>query len=523
MIVDFSTSTETQWTADICIVGSGVIGLAMVKELMTSGKRLIVLEKGGHEHSKQLEATQDCEITGHAFTGHRDGRVLGFGGTARAWGGQALPLDATEMRSRQWVNLEGWPIDPAELEQYYESIDEFLSVDKVSYDADLDALRKLKKTEFDQTLIRYHFSKWSRKPDISIAMRTQLMHASNVIVIENGTVCNLHMNEAHNRIEQVQIKNVNHRVATIHARQFVLCMGGLENARLLLLSNTQSPQGIGNTHGNVGAFFQDHPTAQVGTVTSDDEFQLQRKFNYFFYGKTRMLPRLSLAHSAQRKHGVLAATAFVQFIPKETALFSDLREMERLVRRGKLPSSKLLASPLVKFNQWTSLGRSAGEYLFRKRLYTPDSTPRLTVMIEQTPSAESRVGLSNELDHQGLPKARIHWAISELTAKTLLVLCNVLDREFKRLKLGRIEWDAWTQKSEAAILENLCDAFHHMGTTRMSEDPKDGVVDAQCRVHGLQNLYIAGTSVFVTSGHSNPTYTAIALAMRCANHLAKAS
>ena len=75
------------------------------------------------------------------------------------------------------------------------------------------------------------------------------------------------------------------------------------------------------------------------------------------------------------------------------------------------------------------------------------------------------------------------------------------------------------EDTEDLILEGAGTLSHHMGTTRMHESPRMGVTDANCRVHGLQNLYVAGSSLFPCAGHQNPTLTIVALALRLADHL----
>ena len=152
---------------------------------------------------------------------------------------------------------------------------------------------------------------------------------------------------------------------------------------------------------------------------------------------------------------------------------------------------------------------------------------RLNVMIraEQAPNPDSRVRLSGTRDALGLPRADLDWQFTEQDKHTLRRLAEALDAELVRLGLGRFEAESWLYDGGLAwpvdptVGNHPIGGYHHMGTTRMSDDPQAGVVDRNCRVHGYRNLYVAGSSVFATSGWANPTLTILALVHRLKDHL----
>ena len=140
---------------------------------------------------------------------------------------------------------------------------------------------------------------------------------------------------------------------------------------------------------------------------------------------------------------------------------------------------------------------------------------------EQEPNRDSRVTLTNDLDAMGMPRLEIQWRLSELTGRTIRLLAHSAKLGIERLGFGAVQLDDWVDGTGWS--DHVDDHFHHMGTTRMADAPTRGVVDRDCAVHGVQNLYVASSSVFPTSGFSNPTLTILALAVRLADRLKRLS
>ena len=138
---------------------------------------------------------------------------------------------------------------------------------------------------------------------------------------------------------------------------------------------------------------------------------------------------------------------------------------------------------------------------------------------EQAPNPDSRVSLVEERDALGLPRIALDWRLTELDKRSLQAGHQAVALELGRTGLGRLQIEDWLTADVTTWTPTLTGGHHHIGTTRMSEDPARGVVDGDCRVHGIANLYVAGSSVFPTSGSANPTLTVVALALRLAAHL----
>jgi len=137
------------------------------------------------------------------------------------------------------------------------------------------------------------------------------------------------------------------------------------------------------------------------------------------------------------------------------------------------------------------------------------------VQLSISPNPSSRVKLDSTRDRFDKLRLKLDWRLTELDIKTVLRGQQIMDEELRRAKLGHIEVDDYDEIPPPGI----SGGYHHMGTTRMSTDPNVGVVDATCRIHGIDNVFVAGSSVFPTSGFANPTLTIVALAIRLADHL----
>jgi choline dehydrogenase-like flavoprotein len=132
--------------------------------------------------------------------------------------------------------------------------------------------------------------------------------------------------------------------------------------------------------------------------------------------------------------------------------------------------------------------------------------------------------LGEKRDALGMPRLKLDWRLGDLERRTLLEFIGALAAEFARLGLGTFDLQqAADLEDPTAWIERAHDSAHHMGTARMHEDPRFGVVDSQCRVHGIDNLYIGSSAVFPTSARSNPTLTILALCLRLADRLKQAA
>ena len=144
---------------------------------------------------------------------------------------------------------------------------------------------------------------------------------------------------------------------------------------------------------------------------------------------------------------------------------------------------------------------------------------RLQCHTEQQPDPESRITLSDSTDILGMPKARVHWKVNEAERTAMRIATQSMKCELARLGLAELQIDPWLEDDKADWRSHIADSYHHIGATRMASNQANGVVDGNCQVFGTRGLFVAGSSVFPTSGYANPTLTIVALSLRLANHI----
>ena len=440
---------------DICVIGAGAAGLTLAREFAGSQARVCVLESGGLSMATDPDPMLRLASSEPPTT--PASRARGLGGTTALWSGKWKPMDDIDFSQRDWLDVPGWPITRRILDVYYER-----------------AARQAGITAGDDTPATSRFADASITPVRFAAQDEPLRHwgkrnrrvlraSENVQVVLDAHVTALESTPR--RVERVRTASG----ITITARQFVLAAGGIENARMLLIA------GLGNAHDQVGRYFMDHPKAKFGTVATYDPLEPEDWRSLHAVGSSWLGLRLSDA--AQREARVL--DAYVALKP---------------VFQSGLP------------RRWARKLKPARQC----RLLS------LNNYLEQAPRADNRVSLSAQLDPHGLPYASLAWTLSELEQHSLRVLHRHLAAALQRNRIGELHSPLLRTHLPFPAVG---DAAHHMGTTRMGADPRSSVVDADCRLHGVDNLYLAGPSVFATSGYANPMATIAALAIRLAEHL----
>lgn len=518
MIVDLLLAGELKSIdCEICIVGCGAAGIATAMELKDSRQRVVILEGGGSEFESETQALYDVDVAGTPYTGAREGRFRVAGGSTTRWGGQALRLDAIDFEARNWVPESGWPLEYEELTPYYDRAARFLGVDDGSTDKALLAEFGITPPSFDPRAIKYHLSRWTTTPDLWRRYGKSIRAARNITLFLHANVTELTLDDDRARLSHVTARSLYGHRLTVQARAVVMCCGGLETPRLLLANRQQFTSGLGNTHDLVGRYLQDHAGAVVGSIAPRDAGRIQHLFNLFHRKGIKYSIRCSAARELQARERILNASCSVMFFVDEDSAFAALKAAYRIIRSRRFsPDLTRLAMKVVAAP--TTLALPVVSYVFRRRTYTPNARLRLAVTVEQEPNPESRLVLGREVDRLGVPRLMVDWRLTDFTWMTITKFLDSLGREFASAGVGSLALDEWVGEKDAWRTK-LVDHYHHMGTARMHVSPSKGVVDRDCRVHGLANLFIASSAVFPTSGHSNPTLTILALSIRLADHL----
>src|SRR3990167_1409361 len=518
MILDLKEINETPlFQCDLCIIGSGAAGLALTSQMINTPFKVMLIERGGLDHEDETQALYEVEINGLSFPGATEGRFRVHGGSTTKWGGQALPFTPIDFEKRAWVSHSGWPITYDDLKPYYQRAYQFLMVDEMNVDSDLFEYLKTKPPAFDRSKIWYHFSKWSPKPNIRENYLFSIKTSNDYSLLLHANVTNIILDKNQQFVCQLEVASLIGTRAMVKATYFVLCTGGIETARLLLSNHHQQSSGIGNDYDLVGRFFQDHPTATIGWLNTSNPKQAQRLFNVFHKCRLKYTVRCTASPEWQRNKQTLNMSTGIEFV-QEHSSFQDLKEIYNAIGHRNFNRS-LLNSLFHTLCHPSGAISPILHYLFLGRNYSPGAKMRFGLMSEQEPNPDSCILLSNRKDVLGMPLAEIRWKLTELTRYSMQQFALMLRDEIKIANIGELKLESWLFNPSSSWTGNVIDQFHHMGTTRMHDSPRHGVVNRHCRVHGISNLFIGSSAVFPTSGHSNPTLTIIALCIRLADRL----
>lgn len=461
---------------DLCIVGAGAAGITLARAFADSNVRVCMIESGG---LRPAAATQDLyrgTVVGLPYHALHASRLRYFGGSTNHWGGFCATLNEMDFKTRHWVPHSGWPISRADIEPYYWMAKDICQIGP--YLGEEKIWRHLAEKPPPVTADTIGARFWQFKypaPRFGEAYGRALEGSSNILVLLHANVVRITADALGRRVGKMQIRSIDGRAGSVSAKLFVLCCGGIENSRVLLVSNQIEPLGLGNRHGIVGRFFQEHPQVSCGELLAHDDGYLRRAF------------------SKQQKGGIYYLAGFQ---PNE-----NIQEQEEIL------------------NVCFSVGYQGVSQVAESGNGSQIARFSVVANLEQAPNPLSRVLLSDEKDALGLQRVRLDWRLTDLEKKTLRRALGALDRAFRHTGSGEVRLSDWLSDMSGALGPSMAGQYHHMGTTRMSDDAKKGVVDQDCRVHGIDNLYVAGSSVFPTVGYAGPTLTIIALALRLAAHL----
>jgi choline dehydrogenase-like flavoprotein len=509
--------------ADLCIIGGGAAGIALAREFVGARLRVVLLESGGLQFARRPQRLYVGENTGlpNYATAHSRFRV--FGGSTTRWPGQCRPLDAIDFKTRDWVPFSGWPFDRAHLEPWYGRAERVckLGGDGFEPGAWLDGAPTLPlgNGELDPVVFRF-----GHPTDFGQAYRAELEAATNVEVLLNANAVEIEADMASRHAGAVAVRTFEGGAFRVCARAVVLACGGIENARLLLASR-HPPAGLGNEHDLVGRFFMDHPYLTTGYLAPADPAHARGLHVIDTFKRVGWEQRahlgFALAEPVLRRERLNGCAAyFIRRFHSETAPEYFSPGGKSLAHLRDFLTDKVPDKRVGHHLRNVARGyREVGITLARRTadVVRPKQCLALRIVVEATPRPDSRITLSDERDELGMPRVRVDWRMHPDDRRGLERLRAALQAAVRGRGLGTLVDDPATDAT--GWPRSMAGGKHHIGTTRMHADPKQGVVDPDCRVHGLANLYVAGSSVFPTSGYANPTLTIVALALRLADHL----
>jgi choline dehydrogenase-like flavoprotein len=526
--------------ASVCIVGAGAAGISLACELDGCGLSVVVLEAGGLQSNPQLSDN----YRGTATAPHPDPtqfRRAAFGGTTSLWGGRCVAFDPIDFERRDYVAGSGWPISYEEVAKYYPRAMDYCDAGDFDFTVSGSVPRAsptIAGFDGNGDLLDDRIERYSLPTDFGKRYRRRLELSSNVTVLLNSRCVRLNKRSGDDTIESAQFVDTSGRRGCVKARVFVLAAGGIEVPRLMMDSDPLG-SGLGNREDCLGRYYSCHFENVLGRLTPNGAaivFGFEKTSDGVYCRR-----QLRLSAAAQRRDHLLS-TAFRLHFPNysDATHGSSVMSAIYLAKSALVPEYRAIlqhsagaqSAPALPHLRnvlagMPKLAKFTAEWLFqiklarRKLPYTlvanADGSYPVDFNCEQTPDPANRISLTHETDHDGLRRVNIAWRVSEADAEAAARAFLLLRDTLRRSSTCRFEFD------ENALRERLRRSpplgGHHIGTARMAATPRSGVVDSNCAVFGLPNLFIASSAVFTTGSHANPTLTIVALAARLAGHL----
>jgi choline dehydrogenase-like flavoprotein len=528
MLIDArSVAAAAEFSCDLCVVGAGPAGIAIAHRLRNSGLSVILLESGGFNLELPTQKLYRGEIRGDDYFRLDACRWRLFGGSSNRWGGWCRPLEAVDFTRREWLPYSGWPIDAEALQSYHADAARLFELPNARFDlaAWRDRLPEpmaLESSNFENTVFQH-----SPETNFGDSCRLEIRNADNITAMLHANLVSIHLDSGSDRVGLLRVAALRRGAFTIRPRAVVLAAGGIENARLLLASQSDRPGGLGNEYDMVGRFFMEHLHVPAGHMIAAAGSWSPHYFAKAIFSDVRLRGVITPTAAAQDRFRLLSTsiavegarysfgTPFVGWPPRLT--FGPVRRY-RMLRNGRWKGvvellkrvAEVAQSVPKKARTWNAarfaLSR-AGPLTGSERIHS------LYFRSEQAPDPQNRILLSTRRDALGIPETRLDWRAKPIDLAAITGWVRLLDRDLRERSMGRVIGppEGWQR--------GIIGGPHHMGSTRMSADPRHGVVDAHCRVHSVANLYVAGSSVFATSGYANPTFALVTLALRLADTL----
>ena len=540
MIIDARSLTpddvlETQ----VCIIGAGPSGITLAVEFANQNFQVCLVESGGIDCDSDTQSLSEGVVVGDPYPDLKAGRRRQFGGFSHCWeaqngykeyGWRCLPFDQIDFEQRDWLPYSGWPFTKADLDPFYERAHRVCKAGPYTYKVEDWEEGKAVRLPFKSDRITSSMSQFAPRAPFTHEHRETINESKNITTLLYANVVEIETDETAQTVTRLRIACLSNKQIWLKAKIVILATGGIENARLLLASNRQQPSGLGNQNDLVGRFFMERPILSCQLIPFDRKlFDLTDLYDIYNVKGTPVMARIHLTEEVLRRERLLnnGTQMFPRAKPRQREATLALRSLLAAIRNGK-PSQDWFehlkvalkgVDYIVAAGFWgavrklPSLRRGDWSYLPNEKQRFSEF--EIFYQLEQAPDPNNRVLLSSQSDRLGQPKVEVHWRLNPIDIENALRVQEIWAEEFAKAGFGELQFPRAGEplKFEKEVM------YHHMGTTRMHVDPKQGVVDANCQVHGISNLFIAGSSVFPTAGYANPTLTIIALSIKLADHV----
>jgi choline dehydrogenase-like flavoprotein len=524
--LDQISSDKIELSASVCIVGAGMAGLIAATRLARDKRlRIIVVESGLRTVDPTVAALNEVENAGAKYDGALFGRSRALGGTSLLWSGKLLPLSPSDMLPRPYLDLEGWPLDSAELDAYRQEIEALMEIDSEPYEGDisedLEPQAILPRDDIDFCL------RWPKRPtrknhNLAYIFRKEIESLENLEIWLGATASHFDFDLDSKKITALNCINHAGKTLRVVANEYLIAAGTLETTRLLLLADRQSNGCISRDCDALGRYFNDHLGVNAAAIHPRDCALTNRILNDRIRPHSERHLHFELRPEVQREHGIGSAYFEIGAEYPNSSALTKAKEVVQRLKRGQVAIPYQDIQAILKDSPslfWATQWR-----LMRKQYYWPPyAALYIFIRIEQLPQWGNRISLSDQKDALQLPRLKLEWQRTDADERIFRVMVEKIDRYWKAhlSQICDLQWRPEVLNSEVGMAGLSMDLAHPAGTTRMGTSPSDSVVDPNLRVHRIPNLSIASASVFPSAGSANPTLTIMYLAMRAADALAR--
>ena len=468
MIIDLNiqnSKNSINLLYDACIIGAGAAGITIANELGASGLKVALIEAGSTEFTEESQEIYVGKITGDPYLPLDVTRLRYLGGSTNHWGGMCRTFEKIDF-DRSYLGEEyKWPIKFNEIYKYLEKACEILEISNNFEYLDSN-LENVKPIRYQTSLVRFKEK-----------YQSQLSNSPNITLFINSNLQDI--NGDNEIIKTIKVQSYTNNSLTIRAKKFVLAMGGIENSRYLLWFKKKHGGKYFDPTTPIGEYWMEHPVFTLGKAFVKNSVYVKQYY--------------SIKEKSQKINKILGCSFRMR-----GASSSETKQMLK---------NLICVAP--------NLGNKISK-LLNKNIVCGIT---FRAAWEQSPAKTSSVSLLSETDRFGISKANLTWSKNALDRKTIKQSINVFNEWFLKDNIGRIKLDDWLINDLDYPENDELGGQHHMGGTRMSDNRRFGVVDKNCRVFGSNNLYVAGSSIYVTGGYQNPTLGIVQFSLRLSEHL----
>ena len=521
-----SFSSETRQNADVCIIGAGVAGITLALELDKKGISSILLDGGDESFSME---SQSLYSPGDKIEGYEDityNRLRFLGGSSNHWQNSTGLFTKEDFEKRDWIPNSGWPITHEDIAPHYVLAGHYCGTGTDGYDTQywLNKMGGVDPTKGSNAL-ELGINKAAIPPTRFYYVHgAKIVDSEHINLIKNANLVDLEFDENTQLVNEITFVTYNsqsrHKVT---AKQFILCCGGIENARFMLLFNEKYQNKIGNQYDNIGRYFMEHPVLRAANFYPSKNTKLDI-LNEGILEEGRMIKGFMQIDGETLTRNKAINLRLPLHRKTKYEISEGIRSYHYLTDSSKadgfpndgwshiyniIADLDMFAEAIARKKFSTELFEHAKEF----------GGYEISMMFEQIPDRNNRITLSEDRDVLGIKKVNVQWQLLKKDKENVWTALELIAKELGKSNLGKLH--ILDEYEEQVFGNKMFFSHHHMGTTRMADSPNNGVVDKNLKVFGTQNLFIGGSSIFSTSSHVPPTLTISAFSVRLAEHLAQ--